>query len=154
MKKLALLFVASALCMGSGNMKNHAGNKVKEAPFYGKEIKAQTAVNLDEVTSNFDKYKGKEVVFDAKVGKVCVKKGCWMTLENKMGNTRVKFKDYKFFVPISLVGQKVRVSGVVDRKLLSVSEAKHYMEDAGVKNPKVDKPVAEYSIMATGVKKL
>lgn len=154
LKKLALLSTACILLMSSGNMKAHKGNNIKEAPFYGKDISAKKAISLDDVTKNFAKYDGKEVIFDAKVGKVCVKKGCWMTLENKVGSTRVKFKDYKFFVPISLVGKKVRVSGIVSRKMLSVKEAKHYMEDAGIKNPKVTKPVAEYSVMATGVKQL
>ena len=154
LKTLALLSTACILLMSSGKMKNHTGNKTKEAPFYGKDITAKKAVSLDDVTNNFSKYDGKDVIFDAKVGKVCVKKGCWMTLENKTGSTRVKFKDYKFFVPISLVGKKVRVSGVVSRKMLSIKEAKHYMEDAGIKNPKVTKPVAEYSVMATGVRPL
>lgn len=155
MKKLALVFAASALLMGSGTTKKGVGNKTKEAPFYGKDITAKTAITLAEVTKNFKKYEGKEVVFDAKVGKVCVKKGCWMTLEsNEPTPTQVKFKDYKFFVPISLVGKKVRVSGVVNRKMLSVKMAKHYLEDAGVKNPKVTKPMPEYSVVASGVKKL
>lgn len=130
------------------------GNKVKEAAFYGKEISAKSAPSLEQVTKNFKKYEGKEITFDAKVGKVCVKKGCWMTLENKTGSTRVKFKDYSFFVPISLVGSKVRVSGILKQKTLSIDEAKHYAEDAGIKNPKVSQPVVEYSVMATGVKKI
>lgn len=51
------------------------GNKTKEAPFYGKDIDQKSAPSLDEITKNFKAHDGKEVVFDAKVGKVCVKKG-------------------------------------------------------------------------------
>ncbi len=150
-EKLVILLVGSILLMSSGS---HSGNKVKEAPFYGSDIKEKKSISLDSLTKNFSKHDGKEIVFDAKVGKVCVKKGCWMTLENKSGSTRVKFKDYKFFVPISLVGKKVRVKGIVSRKILSKEEAKHYLEDAGIKNPKVTGEVAEYLVMASGVKQL
>ncbi len=151
MKRITTLFIGCILILSSGKM---TGNKIKEAPFYGKYIKADSAPSLEKVTKNFKEYQGREITFDAKVGKVCVKKGCWMVLENKAGSTRVKFKDYAFFVPISLVGSKVRVSGILKKKILSVSEAKHYMEDAGIKNPKVSKPITEYSVMATGVKKI
>lgn len=151
MKKLFTLMAACLLLLSSGKM---TGNKVKEAPFYGVDISQKSAPSLDQVTKDFSQFEGKEVVFDAKVGKVCVKKGCWMTLENKSGSTRVKFKDYGFFVPITLVGSKVRVQGVLEKKTLSISEAKHYLKDAGEKTPKVTKPVVEYSVMATGVKKI
>ena len=151
MLKFFIILISPLILMSSGS---YSGNKVKEAPFYGKKISNKPVGDLDKVIQNFDKYKGKEVTFDAKVGKVCVKKGCWMTLENKSGDTRVKFKDYSFFVPLSLVGKQVRISGVLNKKMLSIEEAKHYLEDAGVKNPKVDKPMAEFSVMASGVQKL
>ena len=151
MKKLALLLMASTLFLSSGKM---TGNKVKEAPFYGKKITATSALSLDQVTREFKKHDGQEITFDAKVGSVCVKKGCWMTLENKSGSTRVKFKDYSFFVPITLVGTKVRVTGVFTKKVLSKEEAKHYLKDSGVKNPKITSPVVEYSVLASGVQKI
>jgi hypothetical protein len=151
MIKILSLLASCLLILSSGKT---TGNQVKTALFYGQNISQKSAPSLDQITKDFSKFEGKEVVFDAKVGKVCVKKGCWMTLENKNGSTRVKFKDYGFFVPISLVGSKVRVLGILNKKTLSVTEAKHYQKDAGIKNPKVTKPIVEYSIIATGVKKI
>jgi hypothetical protein len=42
-----------------------------------------------------------------KVNSVCKMKGCWMEIaDGKGGNTRIRFKDYTFFVPRDCEGQK------------------------------------------------
>ena len=61
---------------------------------------------------------------EANVEKVCTKKGCWMTLQGADKTFRVKFKDYQFFVPLSLIGKKVWVEGLVHRKKVSVADTK------------------------------
>jgi len=130
-------------------------NTVTEAPFYGEKIETTSSEKLDTVIKNFPKYKGKSVVMEANVEKVCEKKGCWMTLQGSDKTFRVKFKDYGFFVPISLVGKKVLVKGEVLKKVISVKDAKHYLEDAGASKEKVEaikKPVTEYRIIAEGVR--
>ena len=135
---------------------NLQANNVKEKPFYGKEIKAKKAVPLDKVLKNFSKYENKNIVMEAKVEKVCAKKGCWMTLQGSKKTFRVKFHDYSFFVPMSLIGKKVWVEGQVKRSKLSVAETKHYLEDAGASKKEiaaVTKPSYEYSIIAKGVKR-
>lgn len=130
---------------------NYAVNKVKDAKFYGTPFTKNKVQPIKSVLANFDKYKNKTVLVEAKVGKVCAKKGCWMILEAK--DVRVKFKDYAFFVPMSLIGKKVRVEGVIKEKTLTKKEAAHYAEDAGIKNPKNLK-LKEYSMLASGVKPL
>ena len=134
-----------------------AKNNVKEKPFYGKEIKASKAVVLDQVINNFDKYQDKEIVMEATVEKVCVHKGCWMTLQGSDETFRVKFHKYSYFVPLSLMGKKVWVQGKIDRKKLSIKEKKHYLEDAGASKEElaaITKPGYEYSIVAMGVKQI
>ncbi|MCR9205677.1 MAG: DUF4920 domain-containing protein, partial [Halobacteriovoraceae bacterium] len=88
-----------------------AKNSVKDATFYGEDIKSKKAVALDSVIKDFSSYKGKKIVMEAKVEKVCEAKGCWMTLQGTDKTFRVKFKDYSFFVPMSLIGKKVWVQG-------------------------------------------
>lgn len=134
-----------------------AKNKVKDASFYGSKIESSKAVELDSVLKNFSAYKGKKIVMEAKVDKVCEMKGCWMTLQGSDKTFRVKFKDYSFFVPMSLVGKKVWVEGEVIRSEVSVKNTKHYLEDAGASEEEilaVTKPTVEYRIVAQGVRPL
>ena len=132
-------------------------NTVSEAPFYGEKIKITSSEKLDTVIKNFQKYKGKSVVMEATVEKVCVKKGCWMTLQGSDKTFRVTFKNYGFFVPISLVGKKVLVKGEVQKKIIPIKDAKHYLEDAGASKEKIaaiKRPITEYTIVAEGVQRL
>ena len=132
-----------------------ADNGVKEKSFYGAEIKAQNATALDKVLKDFAKYENSDVVMEASVEKVCSKKGCWMTLQGSEKTFRVKFHDYSFFVPMSLMGKKVWVEGLMKRKKVSVADTKHYLEDAGASKEEiaaVTKPSFEYSIVAKGVR--
>lgn len=130
-------------------------NNVKEKPFYGKEIKAQKAISLDSILGDYTKYENKDVVMEAKVKQVCGAKGCWMTLQGSEKTFRVKFHDYGFFVPLSLKDKKVWVEGEVIRKTVSISDTKHYLEDAGASKEEiaaVKKPSFEYRIVAKGVR--
>lgn len=62
----------------------------------------------------------------------CTKKGCWMTVDlGRQQSMRVTFKDYGFFVPKDLNGERVVVEGVLSRKISSPDEQRHYAEDAG-----------------------
>ncbi|MCP4915013.1 MAG: DUF4920 domain-containing protein [Oligoflexia bacterium] len=149
------LIIAFAVLFSLGSATSNYGNKTKEAPFYGKEIKARSAVVLDNILKDYSKYENKDVVMEAKVEKVCAKKGCWMTLQGSDKTFRVKFHEYSYFVPMSLTGKKVWVEGQVIRKKLSVKETKHYLEDAGASKEKiaaVTKPSFEYRIVAKGVR--
>ncbi|NQY99877.1 MAG: DUF4920 domain-containing protein [Bdellovibrionales bacterium] len=132
-----------------------ADNGVKEKPFYGDEIKSESATSLDSVLKDYAKYEKSSLVMEANVEKVCAAKGCWMTLQGSDKTFRVKFKDYGFFVPMTLVGKKVWVEGMMNRKEISVKDTKHYLEDAGATKEEiaaVTEPSFEYSIVAKGVK--
>ncbi len=145
---LVLLFQS---CACHKSMKN----EVTKKPFYGKEIKKTKAIALDKIIKNHSAYNNKDVVMEANVEKVCAKKGCWMTLQGSDKTFRVKFHDYSYFVPMSLIGKKVWVEGKVIRKTLSIKDTKHYLEDAGASKKEiaaVTKPSFEYRIVAKGVK--
>ena len=78
-----------------------------------------------------------------------------MTLKGTKSGLRVKFEDYKFFVPMSLIGKKVWLDGTMERKELSISDTRHYLEDAGASKEEiaaVTKPSFEYHFTAKGVK--
>lgn len=142
-------------CIIAFSFQAQAKNTVKDRAFYGTEIKTKTATSLDHILKNYKKFENKDVVMEAGVEKVCAKKGCWMTLQGSDKTFRVTFHDYSYFVPMSLIGKKVWVNGVIKRKEISVADTKHYLEDAGASKEEiaaVTKPTFEYSIIAKGVK--
>lgn len=107
---------------------------------------------LEEKLVTADKYKGK---VRGTVSKVCEKKGCWMTLAQKDGEgIMIRFKDYKFFMPMDIVGKEVVLEGTAQRTTTSVEELRHYAEDAGKSKEEIEKittPKTAIEFIATGV---
>ena len=118
---------------------------------YGSKITMKNAIPLKQAI----KEKKKNVLIKAKVGKVCEAKGCWMVLESKDSDVRVTFKDYSFFVPLSLIGKNVLVQGELKSHTMSKNEARHMAKDAGKSQEEILKivsPVTEYRMIASGIK--
>lgn len=132
-----------------------ANNGVKEHSFYGKDFEVKNILSLNQVIKDYDKYNDGDFVIEASVESVCSKKGCWMTLKGTEKPFRVKFQDYSFFVPVSLKGKRVLVNGQVKRKIMSIKERRHYLEDAGASKAEINAittPSYEYQIIAKGVR--
>ena len=89
------------------------------------------------------------------VSAVCQVKGCWMIVNLVDGEeTRVKFKDYGFFVPKDIVGKEVVINGQASVEEISEADQKHYAEDAGLADSEIKKikgPKKSYSMVADGV---
>ncbi|MBT7609487.1 MAG: DUF4920 domain-containing protein [Bacteriovoracaceae bacterium] len=117
---------------------------------YGKpfSLKSMPLSLADAIKSPSDS----PVLLKAKVGKVCKKKGCWMSLESQSGQVRVTFENYGFFVPITLVGKNVLLEGVLKSYKMSLKETKHYIQDEGGNPEKVTKARTEFRVVATSVK--
>lgn len=67
---------------------------------------------------------------------------------------RVTFKDYGFFVPKDLQGERVVMEGVLKRAITSVEELRHYAEDAGKSNEEIQaiqQSDTTYAFEAVGV---
>lgn len=91
------------------------------------------------------------ILLEAKIDKVCLKKGCWMTIKSKTRDMRVIFKDYSFFVPTSIVGKTVYAEGFVKEEKLTLAETKHFVQDEGGDPSKVTEPITDYQFEAIGV---
>lgn len=118
---------------------------------YGEGTKAKAYVPLESAVSK--KVKTVSTV-QGKVMDVCSKKGCWMMITSGNITARVTFKDYGFFVPTSLKGKTVLVTGVLSVEELSEDEARHYAEDAGQSKEQIQAikgTQKEYGIEATTV---
>lgn len=99
----------------------------------------------------------KILLVKGEVQKVCKKKGCWMTLADSKKKIRVVFKDYSFFVGQKLVGTQVEAEGVVEKKIQSVAEQKHFLKDEAAPKEALEKVVDDqlvYQFVASYVRSL
>ena len=122
-----------------------------KADQFGAPVKGTNPISVDAAIAQFKKANQPTMLVEAKVDKVCLKKGCWMALKSKTTDVRVTFKDYGFFVPVSLVGKTVWVEGALSEKKLSLEQTKHYVEDEGGDPSKVTEARTDYQFVATGV---
>lgn len=94
------------------------------------------------------------VITEGTVKQVCEMQGCWMTLDAEGKSVRVFFKGHSFFVGKNLVGKKVKTEGKLQKKIQSVAEQKHFLEDAGAPKAEIEKikaPLETYTFEATAV---
>lgn len=109
------------------------------------------SLRLAEVVAADERYVGQEVRVEAKVAKVCKKKGCFFIAQDGESVARITFVDYSFFVPTDSGGKTVTIVGTFDRKTLTEGQARHYAEDEGADPSKIIGPRSEYAIVATSV---
>lgn len=128
----------------------------KPGDSYGEKITTEGAIPLSDAVAKLNE--GKESVdtkIKAKIVEVCPKKGCWLKLQlNENETAMVKMKDYGFFLPVSAKGKTVVIDGEVKKKTISVSELKHYAEDAKKSKEEIDaitKPEEEIRVTAKGI---
>lgn len=122
---------------------------------FGKKISAKEAKDATSLSAKAVGSKEMNLKVIGEVESVCPMAGCWMKVKLANGETmRVTFKDYGFFVPKDIAGQKVIFEGVAKQKVVSVSDQKHYAEDAGVSRAEIDKidsDKVELTFVAEGV---
>jgi hypothetical protein len=113
------------------------------------------ALSVDEAIAQFQTQSAEKktgpVLLEAKIDKVCKKKGCWMTIKSKSRDMRVIFKDYGFFVPMNLVGRTIYAEGTLKEEKLTLEETKHFIKDEGGDPSKVTVPIIDYQFVASGV---
>ena len=150
---LLLLVPVIAFCVGCNSKPSVAGDA-----FGAGVSKSESPVAFADVVKQLDTADSVNVVMKAKVSEVCQAKGCWMNLVDPVASSDeslfVKFKDYAFFVPKDIAGRDVLVEGLAFKEETSVSELRHYAEDAGKSEEeiaKITEPVTEKKFMATGV---
>lgn len=124
---------------------------------YGGKVTAKTSMPLAAIKNELNT---KDTVYTATMGevsKVCQKKGCWMTIksmENEDPVFTVKFKDYGFFMPKEISGDKVLAQGKAFRQVTDVESLRHYARDAGKSEEDIaliTDPKEEWIFIADGV---
>lgn len=118
---------------------------------YGEAMPAQpVAVDLASVLAAPADHLGKPTKVAGRIGKVCQKAGCWMSLTRGDSQVRVVFGDHAFTIPTDSVGE-AEVYGVLEEQKLSEDMAKHLAEDAGNDPAQVQGEQVEYRLVATAV---
>ncbi len=124
---------------------------------FGAALSDRPATPVSALLADPQKFDDKDVKIAGKVGAVCQRKGCWMTVgtgEPGAPTVRVRFKDYGFFVPTDCMGRRAVIEGHFKLGTLPVAEAQHYADDAaraGAPPQKITQPQPVLAMMATGV---
>lgn len=93
---------------------------------------------------------GEIVRVEARVSKVCRKKGCFFMAVDRGAMVRVSFKDYGFFVPTDISGKRVVFVGEVIEREMTQEEAEHIAADMGEASAAAA-PGKTYEIVANAV---
>ena len=88
---------------------------------------------------------------EARIAKVCQKKGCFFIAQQEQHILRVSFRDYGFFIPTDSSGKTVTLAGELIQKEVSPKQAAHFKADLKTKTDLV-KPGVVYEIVAVSVK--
>ena len=128
--------------------------------YYGEDVsagaanKAISAEELEKELKGADKVEN--TVVKGEVTDVCGKRGCWLTIKTTEGSSFfVKMKDYAFFVPTTIKGKNVVLTGNAEKKITSVKELKHYAKEAKKTKAEINeinKPKEEIRFLANGIK--
>jgi len=106
---------------------------------------------LADVIARESEFLDRQVAVNARVAKVCQKKGCFFVAQDGDAVARVTFVDYSFFVPTDSGGKDVTIIGTLGKATLSEEKARHYARDEGTDPGAVEGPRTEYSIVARSV---
>jgi hypothetical protein len=112
---------------------------------------AVDSVALSALVANYQDYADSSVVVEARVAKVCQKKGCFFIARDGATTVRVSFKDYSFFVPTDISGREVTLAGELRQVELTKKQAEHLEADLGAADAAV-KPGPQFEIVATSVR--
>lgn len=155
MKKLLILSTLLLSIAGTTAMAQTPGNKKA----YGAAFKQAEAIaspgRLDVMMK--DKAKLENIQLSGYISEVCQKEGCWLRLRTNKSvedDMFVKMKDHAFLLPKDIAGKTAIINGTVVKKVQSVAEQQHYLEDAGASQEeiaKITQPKETYQMQATGV---
>lgn len=156
-KKLLYVFALAIFAIACNNATSTPTAKEGDKSFHGEKITADGALEIDAVLAKLGDQEKIETKMIGTVESVCQKKGCWMNIVSENEESKeifVKFKDYGFFMPLDIAGQKVIMQGEAFKEVTPVDELRHYAEDEGKSKEEIEaitEPKEEYKFMASGV---
>ncbi|MEM7305436.1 MAG: DUF4920 domain-containing protein [Planctomycetota bacterium] len=113
-----------------------AGTGVELPPGHtlGEPMIAQPVETFAVLDATPELYFDRTLLVEATVTAVCVKKGCWMQIEDEGHTALVRWETGcggKYAFPEEAVGQRVLIQGSFYPKVLSEEDAEHLQEESG-----------------------
>jgi len=148
---LTIVAIVLASCGTEQVLKEEVSNE----KYYGSVIETSDISEFNDVRAQLTETGEVETRIQGEVLGTCSKKGCWMEIATGEDTLFVKFKNYEFFVPTEGVeGYHTVLEGVAYYDTTTVTELKHYAEDAGKTQEEIDlitEPEYSINFTATGV---
>ncbi|MEP1445497.1 MAG: DUF4920 domain-containing protein [Paraglaciecola sp.] len=107
-------------------------------------------LSMQDLTIESSSHLAKPFQVEARIAKVCQKKGCFFIAQQDQHILRVSFRDYGFFIPTDSSGKTVILAGELVQKEISPEQAAHFKADLNSESDLV-KPGAVYEIVADSV---
>jgi hypothetical protein len=154
MKKI--LFLAAIATIGlTANAQPPKVPADKGATFGAAGVTADNAVPVEQMIADLKGKTGQvPVKIKGQVTEVCQEMGCWIKVKTAAGETTVRMKDHKFFVPVILSGKTIVIDGTAEERLSTVEQLRHLAEDGGKSKEeiaKITEPKKEIVIQAKGI---
>lgn len=112
--------------------------------------KSLPKLSMQDLTIESSSHLAKPFQVEARIAKVCQKKGCFFIAQQDQHILRVSFRDYGFFIPTDSSGKTVTLAGELVQKEISPEQAAHFKADLNSESDLV-KPGAVYEIVADSV---
>ena len=107
---------------------------------------------LSRVLAVADRYVDSDVIFSARIGQVCQKKGCFFIARDGDAVVRVTFQDYSFFIPTDSGGKRAVFMGTLRRETVTETAAEHYASDLGDEDGQAVEAGPAYTIVASAIR--
>lgn len=159
MKTFSILFISTIIAsMLLGQACKSKSDQNTDALFYtyGDSIDMENSVDVATLPALLAGYDSIACNLKGQISEVCQTKGCWMSMPiGEDDELFIKFKDYAYFVPMNAGGRDAVVQGYAYVDTVSVSELKHFAQDAGKAQDEIeaiDQPEIRFTFMADAVR--
>lgn len=160
-KQIFLLFILSLSGCFLIDSEAMRLNKKNPKGTYGSDITLTNYTLIEEILSYPDKYIDKDLLVEGRISDVCPMRGCWIILEGKQTDNRIRIKvtDGKIVFPLSAVGYDARVEGKLAKLDFTEKQARSWKvhlekEKGNVVNPDsvivTDSDLVELRIIGKG----
>jgi hypothetical protein len=93
---------------------------------YGNPLQLNKAMSIKDVLANAQSLEGQRVQVVAKIQESCLKRGCWVNLEQDGEEMKVKVEDGFIVFPKSSVGRTGIFEGLLERIEMDLEQTKKY----------------------------
>jgi hypothetical protein len=108
-------------------------------------------LSMASLVSDSSSFLAEPFQVEARIAKVCQKKGCFFIAQQQQHVLRVSFRDYGFFIPTDSSGKSVIIAGQLVQKEISPEQAAHFKADLKSETDMLKSGLV-YEIVADSVK--